>query len=270
MKLAISNIAWTNEEESQVASLLRDLGAKYIELAPTKQWDDPTKATPEEIQRYREFWQSYGIEIAAFQSMLFSRPDLKLFESEPNRNETSKYLKAFIRLAGEMGARAVVFGSPKNRQRGAMSFEEASSIAAPFFAELGRVAHGHDVEFCIEPNAEQYACDFVTTAQQGIELVEKVATPGFGLHLDTACMFLASDALAKSIKDAGQALKHFHISAPMLGDVPGDAGINHEAAANALREIGYDGFVSIEMRPSEMTLQRVEAAVKFAQSVYAD
>jgi sugar phosphate isomerase/epimerase len=167
-----------------------------------------------------------------------------------------------------MGVGAMVFGSPKNRQRGDMPYSEAYKVAAPFFAELGKVAHEQGVEFCIEPNAEQYACDFVTTAQHGTELVEEVNTPGFGLHLDIACMFLANDNIAQSIERAKTVLKHFHISAPMLGDVPGDSGIDYEGAAKALRAINYDGFVSIEMRPGENTLERVEAAVKFAQTVY--
>lgn len=271
MKLAISNIAWSNEEEPEVAELLQNLGVNYIEIAPTKRWQDPIHATLDEIQEYREFWKRYGIEVVAFQSMLFSRPDLKLFEGEDNRAETLEYLKEFIRLAGAMGAGAMVFGSPKNRQRGDTSYDEAYRLAVPFFTELGEVAHEHGVEFCIEPNAEQYACDFVTNAEQGIDLVNKVATSGFGLHLDIACMTLAGDDIDTSIKAAAPILEHFHISSPMLGDVKPDTEVDHKAAAAALRSIGYDKYVSIEMRPSPDgdNLERVETAVKFAQSVYS-
>ena len=73
MKLAISNIAWTNEEEADVAARLRELGVRYVEIAPTKHWDDPTKATPEQINEYVEWWRGYDIEVVAFQSMLFAR-----------------------------------------------------------------------------------------------------------------------------------------------------------------------------------------------------
>ncbi len=270
MKLAISNIAWSNEEEPEVAKLLQDLGVKYIELAPTKRWQDPTNTTEQQVQDYLEFWKGYGIEVVAFQSMLFSRPDLKLFVSEQNRNETKEYLKKFISLATSMGAGRMVFGSPKNRQCEGMTLEEAWGIAKEFFAEIGQYASAKGVEFCIEPNAEQYACDFVTNALDGTKLVKDVDTPGFGLHLDIACMFLAGDNIVQSIEDAKPVLKHFHISAPMLGDVPGDSAIDHEGAAQALKSIGYDGFVSIEMRLGENTPLRVETAVRFAQSVYGN
>lgn len=108
MKLAISNIAWTNEEEADVAAKLQELGVRYIEIAPTKIWSDPTKATIEQINEYIEWWKKYDIEIVAFQSMLFARPDLKMFESSELRDETRQYLADFLRLAGDMGASRLV------------------------------------------------------------------------------------------------------------------------------------------------------------------
>jgi glycosyltransferase involved in cell wall biosynthesis len=181
MKLAISNIAWTNEEEADVAAKLQELGVRYIEIAPTKIWSDPTKATIEQINEYIEWWKKYDIEIVAFQSMLFARPDLKMFESSELRDETRQYLADFLRLAGDMGASRLVFGSPKNRQRGGMSTEEADDIANRFFSELGDVAKQYNTMLCIEPNAPQYNCDYITTADEGARLVRTINSEGFGL-----------------------------------------------------------------------------------------
>jgi sugar phosphate isomerase/epimerase len=75
MKLAVSSIAWTNEEEADVASLLQRLGVSYVELAPTKQWQDPTtEASDKALADYKAFWAEYGIKVVAFQSMLLNRP----------------------------------------------------------------------------------------------------------------------------------------------------------------------------------------------------
>lgn len=270
MKLAISNIAWTNEEEADVAAKLRELGVRCVEIAPTKRWDDPTKATPEQINEYVKWWRGYDIEIVAFQSMLFARPDLKMFESSELRDEMRQYLADFLRLAGDMGAGRLVFGSPKNRQRGAMSVEEADGIASRFFAELGEVAKQHNTMLCIEPNAPQYNCDYVTTADEGARLVRTINSEGIGLHLDTACMVLAGDDIGESIRNNGDILKHFHVSAPMLDRVYDRDDVDYRAAAYALKSIGYEGVVSIEMRPGEQgeNVKRVEDAVSFVQSVF--
>ncbi len=270
MKLAISSIAWTNDEEQEVAQLLQKLGVRYVELAPTKKWDDPTRASSSEVEAYKTFWQSYGIEVIAFQSMLFSRPDLKIFESSENRQQTLAYMQDFIRLAGAMGARRMVFGSPKNRQKDDLDNAEALDIAKKFFNRLGSVARENDVCFCIEPNPIEYGCDFITTAAEGLELVRMVDNEGFGLHLDIAGMTLAKDEPKTAITEAGDALKHFHISSPFLGQVEELADVNHAEAATALKSINYQGFVSIEMRPGEAGENhgRIEKAVRFAQQTY--
>lgn len=269
MNLAISSIGWTNEEEADVAAYLQSAGVRYVELAPTKLWADPTKASDAEVAECLDFWKQHDIEVVAFQSMLFGRENLKIFD-EATRAETLQYLKDFIVLAGKMGAKKMVFGSPKNRQRGDMPYEEAFEIAKEFFNELGDAAQANNTCFCIEPNATDYACDFVTNAQEGIDLVKAVDNPGFGLHLDIACMTLAKDDIAASIKDAKDVLQHFHISSPMLQLVEEAAGVNHAEAATALREIAYPGFVSIEMRPGDpgQNVGRVKTAVTYAQQQY--
>jgi D-psicose/D-tagatose/L-ribulose 3-epimerase len=270
MNLAVSSIAWTQEEEADVARTLQDLGVHSVELAPTKIWDDPTQATLQEVQKVIEWWKSYNIEVVAFQSMLFARPDLKLFESESNRAECLQYLKDFVVLAGRMGAKKMVFGSPKNRQRGDMNYEDAFLIAKDFFTEVAKTAQENNVVFCIEPNAPQYNCDFVTNVKEGADLVKAVDHPGLGLHLDTACMALAGDNIPNSIHDYGDFIQHFHISSPMLEQVEGRDDVDHTAAARALNEIGYDKIVSIEMRPGDAgsNNQRVKQAIEFAQSTY--
>jgi D-psicose/D-tagatose/L-ribulose 3-epimerase len=271
MKLAISNIAWTNEEEPMVAKKLKELGVKFVEIAPTKMWEDPTTATEKEIMDYKDFWLAYGIEVVAFQSMLFRRADLKIFDNPENRQESLEYLKKFIRLAGDFGSRVMVYGSPKNRQKNEISSSEADKIATKFFKELGDYAEKKDVDFCIEPNPTAYNCDFIVNAKEGMDIVRGVSSPGFGLHLDIAGMALAGDDVAQCIIDAGQQLKHFHISSPYLEQVEDRADVEHRAAAAALKDIKYSRFVSIEMRPDDsgQNVARVEKAVRFAQEIYS-
>jgi len=270
MELTVSNIAWTNSEEEAVAEKLQELGVKRVEIAPTKTWEDPTKVSAEEAVKYVEWWRGYGIEVSAFQSMLFARPDLKIFESEEMREELVEYMGSFLELAGTMGAKKLVFGSPKNRQRGEMAPEKANEIAYELFARLGGIAAANNVVLCLEPNAPQYNCDFITTASEGAALVRGVNSEGFKLHLDTACMALAGDDIGEAIRTNADILEHFHVSAPMLDQVEDRADVDYEAAAQALKETGYDKLVSIEMRPGEegTNVERVEKAVAFVRSTF--
>lgn len=270
MNLAVSSIAWTNEEESAIADKLVELGVEYVEIAPTKFWSDPTTTTEEDAKIYTKWWADRGIQVSAFQSMLFSRPDLKIFESEDNRRQTLEYMTKFFNLARIMGGKKLVFGSPKNRQKNDLSKEDADKVASEFFGTLGLEAAKQDVTLCLEPNAPQYNCDYITTAEEGDRLVRSVNESGFRLHLDTACMALTGDDFEQSITRSKDILEHFHISSPMLDQVLPRDDVDHSAAARTLHEIGYDKLVSIEMRPGDVgtNVQRVEQAVRFAQATY--
>jgi sugar phosphate isomerase/epimerase len=202
--------------------------------------------------------------------MLFARPDLKIFEDKELRAETEEYLTEFLRLAGNMGARRLVFGSPKNRPRGELPVEQADELATDFFSKLGKVADSYGTMLCIEPNAPQYNCDYVTNAEEGAALVRRIGSKGIGLHLDTACMALAGDDLGAAIRENADILEHFHISAPMLDRVYDRDDVDYVSAAQALKEVNYDKVISIEMRPGSEgeNVARVEEAIKFVQSVF--
>ncbi len=270
MKIAISNIGWHPSEEADVAKTLQQLGVKYVEIAPTKVWEDPTSVSDEQIQEYLDFWKGHGIEVVAFQSMLFGKNDLTLFDDDATRAKTKETLDKFIALAGRMKAKILVFGSPKNRKvPEGMEDEEVEEIAEAFFGSLGDTATANNTSFCIEPNAPQYECNFVTTAAQGRRLVADVANAGFGLHLDAACMTMAGDD-PQEIVAAKEYLRHFHISAPFLGLVE-EKEVQHQKMADALRSIDYQGFTSIEMRPGDEgeNVERVRQAVAIAQKYYS-
>lgn len=271
MRLAISNIAWPAGADDAVAPLLYAHGVEGVELALTKIWPEPLAATADEIRAYRERWEKRGVRIAALQALLFGKPHLKLFDSESLRRQTLEYLAGIIERAGWLGASALVFGSPKNRQRGERNNEEAWSIAVPFFRELGRIARRHGVSFCIEPNPKDYGCDFVTTVSEGIDLVDAVDEEGFGLHLDTGGMSLARGPPFTSIMAAGQRCRHFHVSEPFLAEICSGT-VPHEECAAGLRAMAYTGWVSIEMGEAKEPgawLATIERALGFVRTAYA-
>ena len=272
MRLAISNIAWPAGQDAAVASLLHAYGVEGVELALTKIWPEPLAASASEVRAYRDGWERQGIRIAALQALLFGKPHLTLFDGESQRRQTLDYLIGMIERAGQLGARALVFGSPKNRQRGRRTIAEAWDIAVPFFRELGRTARRHGVYLCLEPNPREYGCDFVTCVAEGIELVNAVTEEGFALHLDTAALTLAGDPPTDSITAAMKHCRHFHVSEPFLVEV-GSAKVPHTECARALHNNGYPGWISIEMGEAKEIgawHASVERSLAFVQRTYIE
>ncbi len=270
MKIAVSNIAWQLEEEEAISLIMQALEIKGVEIATTKLWSSPSVATKNDIEDYKHFWQSKNIEIVAMQALLFGRPDLTIFETPQTRQETFKYLVETIELGSKLGAKVLVFGAPKNRRVGSLQKEQIESIAVDFFYKIGEFAAKLGISFCIEPNPQVYDCSFITDSRQGFELVNKVNSLGFRLHLDTASMTLSNESVSQ-VQQSFSKMCHFHISEPLLAPL-GAGNVNHQAFAETLTSLNYQGWVSVEMKaqhPISNTLN-VSKALEFATKYYGN
>ncbi len=247
MKLAISNLAWNSADDLAVAALLQSLRIDGVELAPTKVWNDPLAVTSSEADDYRQMWASFGIEVVAIQSLLFGRPDLQLFDTAEARARTFDHLAGMTRLAERLGARAIVFGSPKNRIKGALSGSTAATIAVPFFRALAAQAAANGAVFCLEPNPVRYGCDWIVTTSEALALSKAIDHEGFGLNVDTAGITLSGENPTTALAECASAIGHFHISEIDLAPI-GSGGVDHDRMATALAQTPYSGWMSVEMR----------------------
>ncbi len=270
MRLTISNIAWQPERADEVADSLSARGVENVEIAPTTRWSDPSTVSRADALEYREWWAGRGLRISSLQALLYGRPDLTILEDAERRDATLEYLSKICELGGWLGAKALVFGSPKNRLRRHLRHQTAVDIASEFFSKLAENATANGTTVCIEPNPVDYRADFILNAADAAEVVRQVDHPGVRLHLDTACMYLAGDPPGEAIRSNADILAHVHISEPQLGPVGVETQVPHGETAEALRAIGYAGFVSIEMRASaDDELGAIARAVEFTSANYA-
>lgn len=266
-RLAVSNIAWDASEDDAIASALRAEQVHAIEIAPTKWRASPLDASAAEVAGYRRAWEDRGMRIVSMQALLFGHPEFQLFGDTSGAMQD--YLRRMTAFGAEVGAHALVFGSPKNRVRGALPIDEAMRMATDFFRPLGEFAAQHNVRFCLEANPAAYGCDFVTTTAEAVSLCEAIASSGIAVNGDLGGMTMNGESVRASIERAADVLGHFHASEPELA--PLGVAADHVAAAAALVSVEYDRWVSIEMRaaPSGSNVERVRATVRLAKGAYA-
>lgn len=268
MKLAVSNIAWDPAEEPDIAEMLVSEKVRYIEIAPTRISPAPLELSDQDLAAYRTWWNDRGIGIVSMQALLFGRADLKVFDDE-TIGPTLEYLEKMLRIASATGAETAVFGSPRNRRIGALPPSEILRLERQFFTGVNKAAANLGIRFCIEPNPPQYGCNYLNTSREVAELLHRLPSiEGLGIHLDAAAMTLAGET-AEALLEVRD-LRHFHISEPELAAI-GSGGIDHRSFAEALRRIGYDRWISIEMRPAGEAgnnRDRVRDAVRFAREIY--
>jgi D-psicose/D-tagatose/L-ribulose 3-epimerase len=270
VNLAVSNIAWEPSQDDVVADLLRRAGVGGVEIAPTKWRQRPLEASSADIAAYRRRWEDRGLPIVSLQALFFGRPDLHLFGDARSRAEMLAYLRGIMRLGAGLGARAFVFGSPKNRLRGSLSPPEALDIATRFFRVAAGYASEHGAALCIEANPPAYGCDFMTTTAEAVELCRRVDHPAVRVNADLGGITMSNENVRASLETAKAFIGHFHASEPNLAPLGTSA--DHDAAGSALEAIGYTGWVSVEMRvPSQAADENiiaVESAVRLALGAY--
>ncbi|KAF8056729.1 hypothetical protein HT031_006227 [Scenedesmus sp. PABB004] len=288
-RTTVSCIAWKEADDSGAAGALQLAGVRLVELAPTRffSWEELEAAHAQGGQQLEALvaglvgrLAAARLQISSVQAILYNKPDLVLFGSPEARASLVRHVQLIVDLVGALrpavrpGAPVpIVFGAPKNRRvPEGMSAAEADDIFAGTFAGLAAYAQERGCVLCLEPNAAEYGCNFVTTSRHAAALVRRVAHPGLRVHLDAACMALAGEDAGAAVADCVDVLGHVHVSEPFLAplsapkpDAP--ARSDHARFAAALDAAGYDKLLSVEMVCS--SLPELAASLAVFASSYA-
>ena len=266
MRISISNIAWERDEEPQIAELLGRLGVTAVDVAPGKYFPDVAAASDSDIRKVRDWWEERGISIYGMQSLLFGTKGLNVFGERDSQERLLQHLAHVCRVAEGLGARRLVFGSPKNRDRGGLSVSEADDIALHFFTSLGDIAQSHGIVITLEPNPVCYGTNWVTTTKEAYAFVKELCNPGIAMQLDTGTVLTNGENIS-AICSFRDAVGHVHLSEPQLLPLC-LAPAEHDSVFRAAAGIA-PGTVTIEMltRGQGSAMELVESSVMRVQEL---
>ena len=247
--------------------LLGSLGVTRLELAPVRAFGNPLSADEKSVKKKRDFYQQRGFQISAFQALLFGSDNLHLFADRESRERMKEWLIAVGRVAGWCGAEPMVFGSPKNRLKGGLTNADAHKVASEFFREVGDACATFGTCIVLEANPDAYGADYCTHLLEAAQLVEMVNSPGFQLHVDAGGLAVSGEEFASVMRYFPEHIRHFHASQVNLGDWKEPHAVHQEIAA-CLREINYQGVVSVEMRAIEPYEESVTTALNAVSAIY--
>lgn len=266
MRLSVSNIAWDIADEPAAAELLAAAGVACVDVAPGKYFADPAAASDAEVQAVRRWWADRGFQIVGLQGLLFGTTGLNLFSDD---GTMLARLAAQCRVGQGLGARALVFGSPKQRDRGALADTEVRRTAVDFFRRLGDAAARHDVVVCVEANPAMYGCNFMVRTAEAAAMVRAVDHPAIRLQLDVGTMAAEDEDVEATVAAHAPLFAHAHASEPGLVTL-GEGGAPHVRAAEVIRRLRPDLAVTVEMATQPDGLAAVARAVAAAQAAYGE
>jgi len=149
-----------------------------------------------------------------------------------------------IRQAKAAHITSYEYGAQGKNER---SYEEGFTHLKESLLECAKVAEELDVQILLEA-ITRYLPVIIKTIEEGIRMIDEVASPSVKLLADTHHMNIEERSITKSIRQAKGYLAHVHFS-DSNRLAPGQGHIDFYKIAEALRDIGYEGFVSGEIQP---------------------
>lgn len=247
MKFAICNETFHDRSLEAGFQLARECGYTGIEIAPFTIEKNAFDISPERRRAVRQAAADAGLEVVGLHWLLAQTEGYYLTSPDAAvRGRTVDYLCELSRLCRDLGGGLMVLGSPKQRNllpgvshaRGIDYAAEVLAATAPALADCG-------VTLAVEPLGPVEG-DFLNTADLAAELIARVASPQVRLHLDVKAMSTEPEPIPAIIRQHAALLAHFHANDPnLLG--PGMGDVRYEPIFAALRDVGYDGWVSVEV-----------------------
>ena len=132
---------------------------------------------------------------------------------------------------------AVFSGIGADRRRERRAAPTCTAQAADHAAKAGLVLA---IEYL-----NRFECYFLTTTADDQGLVRRVGRPNFGAMYDTFHANIEEKDPIGAIGETADVIRHVHVSENDRG-TPGSGHVHWDATFRALREAGYDGWLTIE------------------------
>jgi sugar phosphate isomerase/epimerase len=236
------------------------LGCQGVELNIL----DPQEVDGAGLQR---LLRRHGLAVCTLATgQAFGKHGLSLVSADSEvRRRTMARLEAHALLAARLES-AVTIGLI----RGQLSGDEAEQIEgrkriAGGLGQFAHLAEGLGVRVLLEP-LNRYECNNVNSLPEGLALMEELGAVNLYLLADTFHMNIEDVDMAVNLRAAGSRLGYVHL-ADSNRQAPGMGHTSFAPLVEALRAIGYKGYLSAEIQPVPDDVAAAERFVTFCRQV---
>ena len=226
----------------------RRIGYQGIEIEPAHLGADPAALSMERRAELRRLMASRGLQYVGLHSLLKTPPGLHLTSADRAVRERSwDYFARLIDLAADLGDRPLmVLGSSKQRAAmGRVTPDEAVRTLTEGLVRMAALAVNRGATILVEPLAPQL-CNVINTLAEAMQVVRAVNSPAVATMFDTHNTAAEKEAPAGLIRKYLPYIRHIHLN-EMDGRRPGAAGYPFEIVLDALRQGGYEHWISVEV-----------------------
>lgn len=247
MKFAVCNELYQDWPLEKAFAHAADVGYSGIEIAPFTLAEHVDDITQSDRQQVCELANRFGLEIVGLHWLLAKTTGLHVTTADPGvRDRTADYLRKLAILCSDLDGQVMVFGSPQQRNLDpSTSREQGMERAAGVIAQLVPTLEERGVTLALEPLGPEEG-NFLLTADETVELIERVDSPNVRLHLDVKAMSTEPNPIPEIIRNHREHLVHFHANDPNRRG-PGMGQVEFGPIFQSLEDIEYQGWVSVEV-----------------------
>lgn len=278
MKYSFSSIAYASAARwlpayplKETMKRLSEIGYDGIEVVCVAPHAWPYYLSQEERKEIGVWQKEFGISISSVLPVPGGGAGGNAASAcKAERDWTLQYMKDVIDLGHEWGTKTMlyvagwtVFGT---------SQKDAWKNTVDTLTKAAEYALDKDITICVENTAAD--SNLVDTPYDALELMEEVNMPNVGVMFDTFHAFHRQDNPSDYVYIMGKHLKHVHIS-DYDRKGPGMGGFDFYNVMQALKDVGFSGYVTMEVgfgsrgldpdyvaRKSLDTLKEIEAKLR--------
>jgi sugar phosphate isomerase/epimerase len=258
LRLAFSTNAYLKFSFAEAARRLAALGYSGIEIMADVPHAWPACLLEEQKDAIRRSLRDNRLAISninAFMMNAISDPRQRYWHPswiEPDshyRQIRIEHTMRSLTLARELGAPCIT-----TEPGGPVEPGESWSAALKLFVEVLKPVAAHaekeGVLLLIEPEPGL----LIETADQFLEFMQHVDSPAIGLNFDIGHFFCVGDEPAPTVHRLAPYIRHFHLE-DIAGTrihhhlIPGEGAIDFTSILQAIKHIGYGGWITIELYP---------------------
>jgi D-psicose/D-tagatose/L-ribulose 3-epimerase len=240
MKFGVNTFIWTGSFDRSHIPLLADIKAHGFDAAELPLFDPATFQAAD----LRRGLEQNGLECTIC-SVLTGGTNI-VSDDAAVRAKTRTHMENIVKAAAEVGAKMIAgpLYSPVGYLPGRRRTADEWKWAVDCYQSLGPVLAEHKMQIAIEP-LNRFETYFLNTAADAVKLCDEINHPNVGVLFDTFHANIEEKDIGQAYRTVGRHLKHVHTCENDRG-IPGSGHVEWPSVFAALRDIKYNGYLTIE------------------------
>ncbi len=247
MKFGICNEIFKDWSFERAFEYVKQTGYDGIEIAPFTCAPYVTDVSLQRRAEIKDLAAKNELEITGIHWVLVQAEGMHMTHPDESvRGRTQQYFRDLVAFCRDLGGKSIIVGSPQQRNlEPEVTLEQATAWASEVFRPAVGDAEDHGITICFEPLAPSET-NFMNTASEAIEFIERLPSPAFKIILDVKAMCSMGQPIPDIIRQSAPHFAYFHANDANLKG-PGFGEVDFVPIAQALKEVSYNGYVSVEV-----------------------